>query len=110
MMTILNVVMIVAGPVVIFCPAKLILIITIAIILIIKVIRIIKTISEFQILSKMNLFNIFFLSVFKYVLLKGIMKKMEFVKNVIKIAKLAILKIFRVACLVNFLLFNLVHR
>ncbi len=58
-MAILNIVMIVLEPVMIFYPTKFILIIIIAMILIIMAIRIVKTFFEFRILSKMNLLNIF---------------------------------------------------
>ena len=58
-MTILNIAMILLGLVIIFYPIKIVLIIASAIILIITGIRIIKTFFEFQILSKMNLLNIF---------------------------------------------------
>ena len=58
-MTWLNIMMIVFGLIILFYPTKIILIITISILLIIIGIRIIKTFFEFQILSKMNLFNIF---------------------------------------------------
>lgn len=58
-MTVLNIVMSFFGLIIIFYPIKIILIITSVIILIIMGIRIIKTFFEFQILSKMNLLNIF---------------------------------------------------
>ena len=58
-MAVLNIVMSFFGLIIIFYPIKIILIITSAIILIIMGIRIIKTFFEFQILSKMNLLNIF---------------------------------------------------
>lgn len=58
-MTILNIVMMVMGLVILFYPVKIILIITSSILLIITGIRIIKTFFEFQILSRMNLLNIF---------------------------------------------------
>ena len=58
-MTVLNIVMSFFGLIIIFYPIKIILIITSVIILIIMGIRIIKTFCEFQILSKMNLLNIF---------------------------------------------------
>ncbi|MBO7470086.1 MAG: DUF4271 domain-containing protein [Bacteroidales bacterium] len=58
-MTVLNIVMSFFGLIIIFYPIKIILIVTSVIILIIMGIRIIKTFFEFQILSKMNLLNIF---------------------------------------------------
>ncbi|MBR6439261.1 MAG: DUF4271 domain-containing protein [Bacteroidales bacterium] len=58
-MTVINILMIVLGLVIIFYPTKTILIITFSLLLIFIGIRIIKTFFEFQILSKMNLFNIF---------------------------------------------------
>ena len=58
-MAILNIGLIVLGLIMIFYPTKFILIIISSIVLIISGIRIFKTFFEFQILSKMNLFNIF---------------------------------------------------
>ena len=58
-MTVLNIVMSFFGLIIIFYPIKIILIVTSVIILIIMGIRIIKTFFDFQILSKMNLLNIF---------------------------------------------------
>ena len=58
-MAILDVVMLFICLIIIFYPIKIILLTSIAIIVIIMVIRIIKTFFEMQILSKMNLFNIF---------------------------------------------------
>lgn len=58
-MTWLNIMMIVFGLVILFYPTKIILSITIIVLLIITGVRVIKTFFEFQILSKMNLFNIF---------------------------------------------------
>lgn len=58
-MTVLNIVMSFFGLIIIFYPIKFFLIVTSVIILIIMGIRIIKTFFEFQILSKMNLLNIF---------------------------------------------------
>lgn len=57
--TILNIVMIFFGLVVVFYPGKIFLIIILSIILIMTGVRIIKTFFELQILTKMNLFNIF---------------------------------------------------
>ena len=58
-MTSLNIMMIVFGLIILFYPVKAILIIIISILLIMTGVRIIKTFFEFQILSKMNLLNIF---------------------------------------------------
>ena len=58
-MTILNIVMIAFGLIIVCYPSKFILIITTSIVLIITVIRIIKTFFEFQMLSRMNILNIF---------------------------------------------------
>ena len=58
-MTSLNIMMIVFGLIILFYPVKAILIILISILLIMTGVRIIKTFFEFQILSKMNLLNIF---------------------------------------------------
>ena len=58
-MTNLNIALILLGLVVVFYPLKFILIIIISILLIITGVRIIKAFFEFQILSKMNLLNIF---------------------------------------------------
>ncbi len=58
-MALLNIALIVMGLIMIFYPTKFILIIISIIVLIINGIRILKTFFEFQILSKMNLLNIF---------------------------------------------------
>lgn len=58
-MTILDIVMIVFGLIIVCYPSRIILILTSCIILIITAIRIIKTFFEFQLLSRMNLLNIF---------------------------------------------------
>ena len=59
MTALLNMVLTVVALVTFFYPTKIILILAISIILIITAIRIIKTFFEVQILSNMNLFNIF---------------------------------------------------